>query len=122
MAVASARVQREKKDPAPQARPRSNCYLSGASASPCRDLGAPCIVTTLACGADADEPLSTDAALRRARCAAPRSDAAVVSIAQQFGAATYHFLVEDLGRWLVARGAVPHHAPVRVAAPARPAR
>ena len=94
----------------------------GTHVCPCRDLGAPCVVTTLACGADADEPLSTDAALRRARCAAPRSDAAVVSIAQQFGAATYHFLVEDLGRWLVARGAVPHHAHVRVAAPEHPGR
>ena len=75
-----------------------------------------CVFFPGTCGARTEAP--PDAATLAALCAGKPSTAVAVVVAQVYGAAYAHFLLDNLSRWVQARDAAPPAALVRVTAPA----
>ena len=88
--------------------------MPGDGARVCSCRGG-CVFFPGTCGARTEAP--PDAAALAALCAGTPSAAVAVVVAQVYGAAYAHFLLDNLSRWAQARAAAPPAALVRVTAP-----
>ena len=92
-----------------------DAVVPGDGARVCSCRGG-CVFFPGTCGARTEAP--PDAATLAALCAGKPSTAVAVVVAQVYGAAYAHFLLDNLSRWAQARAAAPPAALVRVTAPA----
>ena len=92
-----------------------DAVVPGDGARVCSCRGG-CVFFPGTCGARTEAP--PDAATLAALCAGKPSTAVAVVVAQVYGAAYAHFLLDNLSRWVQARDAAPPAALVRVTAPA----
>ena len=91
-----------------------DAVVPGDGARVCSCRGG-CVFFPGTCGARTEAP--PDAAALAALCAGTPSAAVAVVVAQVYGAAYAHFLLDNLSRWAQARAAAPSAALVRVTAP-----